>query len=73
MKHPGTIRFTEVGVAGERVVAATEVPGLAFANDGTTEVPVVHVERALSGDRHVMRSYAADGRLLLTTWQNEAG
>ncbi len=69
MNHPGTIRITEVGLAGERVIDANTVPRIAFADDGGAQVPVVHLEHAMSGQRRVIRSYGVDGKLLMTTWQ----
>ncbi len=66
--HPGTITFADE--QGERVVPVSEVPpSVAFVTVGGQPVPVARVVAVTQGDRRELHSYAADGRLLTTTYQ----
>ncbi|MGK0358380.1 MAG: hypothetical protein ACI9U2_000667 [Bradymonadia bacterium] len=70
MKHPGTITFVEEHSEDEQVRSASEVPEqIAFVSVGEHRVPVVRIVSHMRGEQRVIRSYAADGRLLETTVQ----
>lgn len=70
MSHPGTIVFAEIGGASERSLRVEEVPhSVAFVQEAGVEVPVTRVVAQVVGDQRLLKSYAADGRLLSTTTQ----
>ena len=71
MSHPGTVTFVDVAEKSERTLSVSEVPDtIAWATVNGARVAVVKVVALTHGARRELQSFAADGRLLMTTYQH---